>query len=260
MELSVAGQPAFAAAGGRPFDPTCPALVLVHGAGMDRGVWVAQTRRLARRGVAVLAVDLPGHGRSPGPKLTSIAAMADWLVALLDAAGLATAALAGHSMGAVAALTAAARYGERVRALALLGATARMPVNAGLLTAAQNNDPAALDLVARWSIGRRPEPAGAGDPPAQRRVSRLVHRAPPGALYTDLAACDAYQDGAAAAAAVRCPTLVVIGERDRMTPPAASAALAGAIPGARAVTLDAGHMMMLECPDAVLDLLAEAAR
>jgi pimeloyl-ACP methyl ester carboxylesterase len=75
-------------------------------------------------------------------------------------------------------------------------------------------------------------------------------------LHTDLAACNAYQDGLQAAATLRCPTLVVAGAADRMTPARQAAKLAEAIQGARLVTLPAcGHMMMIEQPDATLDAL-----
>src|SRR5918999_794775 len=129
MELRIDGKPAFAATGGRPFDPTLPTMLFVHGAGMDHTVWALQARYFAHRGRGVLAVDLPGHGRSAGPALGSIREIADWLASLIEAAGVDRAALAGHSMGALAALDCAARYPERVRALALLGEAARMPVH-----------------------------------------------------------------------------------------------------------------------------------
>ena len=104
---------------------------------MDHIVWALQARSLAHRGRAVLALDLPGHGRSAGPALTSIAEMAAWLIRFLDAAGIAQAALCGHSMGALIALAAAASAPDRVRRLALLGVAARMPVHPDLLAAAR---------------------------------------------------------------------------------------------------------------------------
>ncbi len=104
MELRVDGKPVFAATGGRAFSASQPAVVMIHGAGMDHIVWALQARSLAHRGRAVLALDLPGHGRSPGPALPGIAEMAGWLIRFLDAAGLEQAALCGHSMGALIAL------------------------------------------------------------------------------------------------------------------------------------------------------------
>ena len=63
MEISVDNKAVFAATGGQPFDPAQPAIVFIHGAGMDHTVWALQTRYFAYRGRGVLAVDLPGHGR-----------------------------------------------------------------------------------------------------------------------------------------------------------------------------------------------------
>src|SRR5262245_37006644 len=89
MELRVDGRRVYAATGGRPFDPTKPAVLLVHGAGMDHTVWQLPARWLAWHGHSVLAIDLLGHGRSEAPALTSVAELAQWLGHVLDAAGIA---------------------------------------------------------------------------------------------------------------------------------------------------------------------------
>jgi pimeloyl-ACP methyl ester carboxylesterase len=90
---------------------------------------------------------------------------------------------------------------------------------------------------------------------------RLLTCAAGPVLHTDLAACAAYEGGLAAAAKVRCPTLVLAGKSDRMTPAPQAARLAAAIKGGRLVTLPAcGHMMMVEQPDAILDALVEFVR
>ncbi|HEY7689755.1 MAG TPA: alpha/beta fold hydrolase, partial [Dongiaceae bacterium] len=115
MDLRVDGRPVFAATGGRTFDPKLPVVVFIHGAGMDHTVWALQTRYFAHHGRSVLAVDLPGHGRSGGPPLRSIGALAAWITGALDAAAVAGAALVGHSMGALVALEAAAHVPERIR-------------------------------------------------------------------------------------------------------------------------------------------------
>ena len=159
MELRVDGQPVFAATGGRDFDPALPAVVFVHGAGMDHTVWALQTRWFAWHGHAVLAVDLPGHGKSGGAALRTIDDIAGWLLQLIAASGAGQAALVGHSMGALAALAAAARRPDAVRALALLGVGAKMPVHPDLLAAAMSGDPAARasawDLIVAWGFGRK---------------------------------------------------------------------------------------------------------
>lgn len=258
MNLTVEGKAVFAATGGRPFDPALPAIVLVHGAGLDHTVWALQARYLAHRGRAVLVPDLPGHGRSEGPALASIEAIANWLAALIPAAGAEQAALAGHSMGALAVLACAARHADKVRALALLGVAPRMPVHPDLLAAAAANDHLAFDLVTDWGhgaaahVGRHPAPGlwmlGGAE--------ALLARGAPGVLHNDLAACDAYGGAAEAAAKVSCPTLLVLAADDRMTPPKAGRKLAALIPDARVAEIPvSGHMMMTEAADATLDAL-----
>src|SRR3977135_1748431 len=114
MQFIVQGYPAYAYTGGRTFDPALPAIVFVHGAAFDHSVWQWQSRYFAHHGHAVLAVDLPAHGRSPGRGRDSIEARSAWLAALLDSAGIASAAVIGHSMGALVALDTATRHADRV--------------------------------------------------------------------------------------------------------------------------------------------------
>ena len=233
-----------------------PSVVFVHGAGMDHTVWALQGRYLAFHGWNVLAVDLPGHGRSRGlPALDSVAAMADWLAGLIAGRGSAPAALVGHSMGALVAMATAARYPAWVSALCLLGAAARMPVHPELLALAAAHDPKAVELMCDWAFGPRGKMGGSPNPGGwlQGAARALLRRGDPAVLSTDLAACDAYADGEEAAAAIRCGALVLQGAADRMTPPKAGGQLARLIPNAKSTVLEAaGHMSMMEAPDEVL--------
>src|ERR1700726_1860214 len=145
MQLSVNGMDTFVATGGRAFETSQPTIVLLHGAGFDHTVWALHSRWFAHHGYGVLAPDLPGHGRSPGAPLPDIAEMADWTVALLDAAGASKAKLVGHSMGSLIALETAARHPAKVSALSLIGTAATMSVGPDLLKAAEVNDHAAID-------------------------------------------------------------------------------------------------------------------
>ncbi len=257
MKLVVEGREIFAATGGKDFDPAKPSIAFLHGAGMDHTVWMLQARWFAHHGRNVLAFDLPSHGRSQGPGLTTIEAMADFVAAALMGAGAADAALAGHSMGALVALELASR--GQARALALLGAAETMPVHPKLLGAARNGDHAAIDMIADWGFGRGAQLGGAQSPGTWMVGGgvRLLETAKGPALGDDLAACDSYKGAANAAAKVKCKALIVIGTADRMTPPSGARALAAKIPGARTVDIaGAGHMMMVEKPDATLDALA----
>jgi pimeloyl-ACP methyl ester carboxylesterase len=261
MLLDVHGLQAYCYTGGKAFDPGLPAVVLIHGAQNDHSVWALQSRALAHRGYAVLAPNLPGHGRSDGPPLSTVEAMADWMFALLDAAGVDRALMVGHSMGALIALEAAHRAPQRVRGLALLGATYPMRVSDTLLEAARSEPDAAIDMVAAWSHASwLPGPSTAGPGvsvinTARRLMQRMAARGAPQLFHTDFAACNAYANGEAAAASVACPTLCVQGKYDVMTPPRSAQLLTGAIRHTRVVSVDAGHAMMSEAPDAVLDAL-----
>lgn len=230
-----------------------PTLVLVHGALNDHTVWAPLVPALEQRGWRVLAPDLPAHDGNGAP-LPSVEAMADWLLATLDARDLGQVALAGHSMGSLIALELAARAPARVTHLALLGSTFPMKVSGALLKTALEDEAAAIEMVARWS--HAPGPDGAEHPAAQgsRALMRAVAARGDHLLHTDLAACKAYANGSAAAAQLRCPVLLLAGARDMMTPPDGGQ-LPGALPAPRQVTVDAGHQMMAEQPQAVLDAL-----
>lgn len=255
MRITVQGRAVFATTGGRAFDAALPAIVFLHGVAMDHSVWALQTRFLAPRGQAVLAPDLPGCGRSAGPHLDSIAALADWTVALLDAVGVQRAMLVGHSMGGLIALETAARHPARVRALALVATMAPMAVQADFMALARAGDHRALELMNDWSAGRRMHVGGQVQPGLWQigAALRTTEQAPPGALAAGLAACAAYAGGPAAAAAIACPTTIILGERDQMTPLSRALPFARTIPGADVQVLPgAGHMLPLERPDDVL--------
>ena len=263
MDIVVDGAKAYAATGGRDRDSALPLIVFVHGAGLDHTVWALLARWFAHRGFGVLAPDLPGHGRSAGEPLASIGAMADWIAALIAAAGAGKATIIGHSMGALVALETAARHSDKVSAVGLIGAAAAMPVSRDLLAAAEANDHAAIDMVRIWGHGFR---AGLGGSLAPGMwmlggAERLLARGRPGLLFRDLQACNDYRDGLAAAARVTTSATLVLGERDMMTPAKAGRELASALPDARVVVLPgAGHMLMSERPDEVLDAIRNCPR
>ncbi len=258
MHLSVNGAETFIATGGREFDSALPTIVLLHGAGFDHTTWALHSRWFAHHGFGVLAPDLPGHGRSQGAPLATIAEMADWTAALIAASGSARARLVGHSMGSLIALETAARHPDKVSGLSLIGTAATMTVGPDLLRAAEANEQAAVDMVSIWGLGFQAELGGSLAPGVWMHsgAQRVLEQCRPGVLYNDLAACNAYQGALAAAAKVAVPTTLILGERDMMTPARAGKALAAAIPNSRMVVLPgAGHMMMTERPDELLAAL-----
>lgn len=258
MRLTVDGVDIFAATGGKTLDPKLPAVIFLHGAGFDHSIWALYSRWFSHHGFGVLAPDLPGHGRSKGELIGSIAEMADWAIRLMDAAGISQARLVGHSMGSLIALDAAARYPDRVSGLSLIGVGAAMPVSEDLLNAAKTNDHAAIDMVSIWGFGFSAGLGGSQSPGMWMMGGgrRILEQSDPGVLFNDLAACNAFKNALDLAAKVKVPTSLILGERDMMTPLKSGRQLAAAIANSSEVILPgAGHMMMTERPEEVLAAL-----
>ncbi|MBK5913570.1 alpha/beta fold hydrolase [Rhodocyclus purpureus] len=264
MELVVGAERAYCYTGGKPFPlpaaaSPLPVVVFIHGAGQDHSCWTLQSRWFAHHGFAVLAPDLPGHGRSGGPPPQSVEAAADWIVALLDAAGVARATLVGHSMGSLIALEVAARAAPaRVTRLALLGSSLPMPVSDGLIAAARDDEATAWQLINDWSHSPRAHLGGNAQPGVwMMGVNRqLMARQRRGVLLAGLDACRRYRPEPERFAAIECPLRVIAGSADKMTPARAARELAARWPQAQLTTIaGAGHSLMAEQPDAVLDTL-----
>jgi pimeloyl-ACP methyl ester carboxylesterase len=262
MQIEVNGQSAYAYTGGKPFDAGLPCVVFIHGAQNDHSVWGLQSRWFAHHGFSVLAVDLPGHGRSAGKPLSSIEDLADWIELLLERVGAGDTAknvsLVGHSMGSLTALECAFRHPVRIARIALLGTAVPMPVSDVLLGPAKDKEAKAISMINAWSHSPRAT-IGGNTVPGMWLLGasrRLMERQKPGVLHNDLAACNAYTHGMEAAAALTCPAMIVSGSQDMMTHPKASAKLAAAISDVQSVSLaGTGHALMAEQPDAVLDAL-----
>ena len=266
MELTVQGfdAKAYAYNGGKVFDPTLPCVAFIHGALHDHSVWTLLARWFAHHGHGVLAVDQPGHGRSGGAPLASVKALADWLLALLDAAGVKKASLVGHSMGSLIALEAAARAPERAEALVMIGTAYPMKVSEALLETARTAPLKAIDMVNVFShstLAAKPSHPGPGTwlHGANRALMRRVQAGQTAVnlFHHDFGVCDRYAGGLEAAAKVTCRVSMILGERDQMTVPRQSREIAVALK-ARVHTVAAGHALMTEAPDAVLAALREA--
>ena len=258
MELQAGNRKAFAYTAAHALDATKPTVVFVHGAGLDHSWWGLQSRYFGYHGFNVLAVDLPGHGRSEGAPLETIGGMAEWVKNVLDGQKIKTAAIVGHSMGALVTLEFAARYPQAAGRIALIGVAYPMKVSEAFLDAAKRNDTAAYDMETIW--GHAPQVPFSGNPnpgmwmygDTLARLSRLA----PGVLHTDLAACNAYAAGLESAAKVACPALFILGARDMMTPPRGAENLIATIKGARVERIrPSGHSLMAEAPDQTLDAL-----
>ncbi len=257
---------AYAYTGGKPFDAVKPTLVFIHGVLNDHSVWILQTRYLAHHGFNVLAVDLPGHGRSGGDAPASVEEAAQFIAALLDAAGVKQAGLVGHSWGSLIALEAAARLKDRITHLALVGTAFPMKVSPALIEASLNEPMKALQMVNVFSRATLAAPPSALGPGtwvygASMALGRrgLASNTQVNIFHRGFVACDSYAHGLEAMAGVTCPVLFVLGERDQMTPPRAATSL---IDQAKAtgktihvVKVPMGHHQMSESPEETLNAL-----
>ena len=258
LHLVVDGAAAFVYTGARDFDPDRDSVVFIHGAAMDHTVWVLPARYFARHDRNVLAVDLPGHGRSAGPALPSIGDMADWVVRVLDAAGVERAAVVGHSMGSLVAFDIARRHRARVSSLTLVGSAVPMAVSDALLGAARADSHDAVDMLTWWGYSRAAWLGGNATPGMWMTggTMRLLERAAPGVLHNDLAACNGYRIDAGTEGPIDVPALLILGERDMMTPPRNSTLLTTILTRARTCVLPgSGHSLMMERPEELLDAL-----
>jgi pimeloyl-ACP methyl ester carboxylesterase len=226
--------------------------VFVHGAGLSRSCWHYQTKFFPNS----VAVDLPGHGESDGPAYSSISDYARWLGEDMRRVGPEPVTLVGHSMGSLIALETAARNPDMVARLVLISTSASMRVNRELLDAAAARDPAAAAMVIKWTL---PRDSGYARP--KKWVLAIsedfMNTAASGVMANDLTACDDYTEAVAMAGRVRCPVLLLLGENDKMTPPAAAQPLAAALADARIVVIEkVGHMLPLEKPAEVNETIS----
>jgi pimeloyl-ACP methyl ester carboxylesterase len=259
VNFKVEGKPVFAYTADHHLDPEKRTLVFLHGAGLEHSWFGLQSRYFGYHGWNVLALDLPGHGRSAAPVLTAVPAMADWVVKVLDAAKIERANLVGHSMGTLISLDCAARHPQRVERIALIATAYPMKVGDAFLEAAKRNSYDAFDMSTIWGhapqvpLGGNPNPGMWMYGDTQARLERLA----PGVLHADLKACNDYTF----AGDVKCPALFILGKRDVMTPPRAAKGLQERIPAAKTVVIDfSGHSLMAEAPDATLDALIDFLR
>jgi pimeloyl-ACP methyl ester carboxylesterase len=133
-----------------------------------------------------------------------------------------------------------------------------MPVSDTLLKQAKENKHEAIEMLNYWGFSKTAQLGGNATPGNWMLGGglRLMERARPGVIHTDLKACNDYVEGLSDAAHVACPALLILGERDLLTPARTARKLAEALPRAKQVILaGTGHALLAEQPDPVLDQL-----
>jgi pimeloyl-ACP methyl ester carboxylesterase len=249
-------------------DPTKPALLLLHGAAHDHSVWTLLARYFAHHGYAVIAPDLPGHGRSSGPVLDSIPAMAQWSEQLLTTLGIKRFVAIGHSMGSLISVELARQLltqsnaSIQLDALGLLSTAVPMTVSDTLLNLVRSDPEKAMQQINHWScstVSATPGNPGPGFSTYMQNL-RLMQRQGAAVLLNDFLACNAYHDGTAALteiSAKQLPVALLTGRQDQMTP--AKAAIACSAQSGQRTSLhllpDCGHALLAEQPHEVLHIL-----
>lgn len=262
MNFLVQQQPAFVYNGGHSFETNKPTIIFIHGAANDSSLWHALLALTHSAAHNLIAVDLPGHGATFAVAKTHIEEYANWLIDLLDNGAMANAILVGHSMGSLIAIDCARRYPKRVAGMVLIGTALPMPVAEKVLDMARNDVEAAYDMVTRASFAAHKNADGSFiNPSDAMAVAMKNHRAKlsknnPSMLATDMQACSEYQINVEAIKCITASTLVIIGEKDRMTSVDSGMAVSEALPNAtHKIIAGAGHMMPIEAPSEIADAL-----
>lgn len=226
-------------------------LVLIHGAGGSSLHWPHEIRYLPE--LSVLAIDLPGHGESPGEEKASIESYSDAVLSFLDQMGINQVLLAGHSMGSAIAMRMSLDHPDRVRGLVLVGSGAKLRVHPQLLEDCRSEEtyPKVVSQLLAWSF------SPTADQNLVRTAGKRMQELTPSVLLADFKACDAF-DIREQVGDISQSTLIICGEDDQMTPVRFSQYLAERIRGSRLQVIPgAGHMVMLEKPRIVADLIGE---
>jgi len=260
LYFEINGKRVFATTGGKPFDNSKPVVLFLNGSALDHTFWALHARFFAFRNYSVLAPDFPGHTNSEGPNLTSIESMGDWINEVVEVLGASNISVVGHSQGCLVALEYVSRYPEKVRSVSFIASGLATPVNPKLIEAAENNPAAAVAMMNSWGFGEtghKHQGAIPGNSMVAGGMKTMARNAPAG-LTADLKACDAYQNGKAAAEKLRCPKQIILGGKDRMTPRKAGVEFAMHLGNTETHVIESsGHMVPLEAPNECRKLLRD---
>ena len=224
--------------------------LLVHGFPFDRRMWRRQIDALP--GLRLILPDLRGHGESePTPPPYTLVDLAEDLRQILDHLAIEQVILGGLSMGGYIAFAFAARYPERLRALLLLDTHPKADPpevrqgRAETAARARQQGVAALvpELTERFVKGHDIEPDKVA------LIRQMIASTSVEGMVGSLTAMAARPDSTPILASITCPTLIVVGTEDQITPPAMAREMQAAIPGAELVEIPgAGHLSPLEAP------------
>ena len=220
-------------------------LYFIHGAGSTAQVWDKQIEHFP----GSEAVSLPGHPVGPG--MSTVPDYANWLRGQIDPQGERVPVVVGHSMGGGIAIQYALQFPERLKALVLVSTGARLRVSPQIFGELEKGVEAATDFVLRWAFSKHAAPGMI----ANARLERLKVSAE--TVRGDFKSCDSF-DATQELGKIAVPTLILCGTDDVMTPTKYAGFLHSHIPGSvLRIIPDAGHMVMIEQPEAVDSAIKE---
>ena len=228
---------------GQGIDTKKDTIVFLHGSGLSHIVWSLAEQFFSSKNFNVLSLDLPGHGNSDGPCLDSIEKIADWLENVFDKLKLKDLILVGHSQGCLEILEYSYKYKERLKKLVFIGGSNKMPVHPDLIELAQNGHSDAVKLMMKWGYEGSKKFIG-GNPvekiiQSPRDISEI--------LAVDLKACNNYSNGSEAAKDIDFPSMLILGELDKMINLEAGKKFSNLIKNSTThVIKGCGHMIMIE--------------
>ena len=228
---------------GQGIDTKKDTIVFLHGSGLSHIVWSLAEQFFSSKNFNVLSLDLPGHGNSDGPCLDSIEKIADWLENVFDKLKLKDLILVGHSQGCLEILEYSNKYKDRLKKLVFIGGSSKMPVHPDLIELAQNGHSDAVKLMMKWGYEGSKKFIG-GNPvekiiQSPRDISEI--------LAVDLKACNNYSNGSEAAKDIDFPSMLILGELDKMINLEVGKKFSNLIKNSTThVIKGCGHMIMIE--------------
>ena len=233
----------YASDSGQGLDINKDTMIFLHGSGLSHIVWSLAEQFFSSKNFNVLSLDLPGHGNSDGPCLDSIEKIADWLENVFDKLKLKDLILVGHSQGCLEMLEYSYKYKERLKKLVFIGGSNKMPVHPDLIELAQNGHSDAVKLMMKWGYEGSKKFIG-GNPvekiiQSPRDISEI--------LAVDLKVCNNYSNGSEAAKDIDFPSMLILGELDKMINLEAGKKFSNLIKNSTThVIKGCGHMIMIE--------------
>jgi len=215
----------------------------MHGSGLTHIVWSLHEQFLTTAGYSVLSVDLPGHGNSEGPAIKSIEGISEWIKKCMEKLKVKEISFVGHSQGCLVGLEFASRFPNLIKSLVLVGGSYELPVNPNLIDYADGGDMKSVELMMKW--GYEGVKKFIGGNPVQKIINspRQVQEG----LAVDLRACNNYKNGLNSASKINCPTLCILGDKDKMVPLDKGKKMTNMIKSSQLeVIKGCGHMIIFE--------------